>query len=539
MTKRIILTLLIFGIPLTLAAQSIELPELTTEVDGAEIVAEEDSLPDFSFVVNIPSASEDILPELPEVSISEKKWAAKNSAKEHSSIYADGLIGGGYPGLFKGQFSIYSQEENAFKLDFNHDSAYGYSNQNLLSGYKDSETSIGIEKKLSLGQFSFLFTGDYVNMSNGLQAKSQSFSGVNQNNLEGTVGGVWQSSPTFKVGTDVYMAYYNRYADAITFDAYNVANWIAKASIFGISPDLYLKWEDFGFNAGLSGKYSFDLDAGHYYTFDKTNNRGEFTLDFGWKNNFINLFGNVGLVFGNQMNLNTVIVPFTVGFDWSFASYFSSRNFSMSLRGGLESKKTSIAEQEVVHKFAGFSGIPTEQSDWFGKMEILVPLKSAFTAKASAEFRKTAFGNGVWDADYSLLSFNDGIYQFKQFDRQLLKTELSLSYHYKIFSVAGKWQSNWMYVPSNEYAQLVSLTIGFQSENSIWGVDSTISIPAGSVQDYSPIIDFNAFVGVTSSVRIVVSTSDVVKLFSGTIRQYAGIYAGRSGNASLLIKFFF
>lgn len=542
-SKKNILMLTVLSFCVVLYGQSvnddnIELPELTTEVEGFTVTAEDDSLPDFTFIMKVPSASEDILPELPVVSVQERKSNISASEQEHSSVYTEGRIGGGYPGLFIGDFSVYTKDEDSpFKIEFLHNSSNGYSNNNLLSCFSDRETSIDVEKTLSLNQFRFDFSTDYKNVGNGLQSKSNYFSGINQNDLDGEVLGIWTPVKVFSIGSSVKARYYNRYADAITKDAFLLSDWIASTSIFSISPDFFMNWEDFGFNAGFRGAYSFDLSTSNVYS-DKTNNRGDFQISLGWKNDNLKLFGNVGLVFGNQIN-SSVVIPFTAGLDLTFPTYFSNRNFDITLSGGLDTKRTSIADNELLHKFSGFSCVPAEQSDWFGALEIILPIKTSFTAKIDAEYRVSALCNGVWDVLYTDSGFSNGIYTYAQIDRQLFKTDLNISYRYKIFSITGKWHSNWMYVPAGDYSQLVSINLGFQSKTSRWGIDLGVSLPTNGTADYSPIIDMEAFAGVTSSARIVLSAQDIYKLFTGTSRQYAGIYAGRSGNASLLVKFFF
>ena len=47
------------------------------------------------------------------------------------------------------------------------------------------------------------------------------------------------------------------------------------------------------------------------------------------------------------------------------------------------------------------------------------------------------------------------------------------------------------------------------------------------------------FVRVTQSVRAVLSLSDLIKLYKGETRTYAGIYEGRGGSVALLLKFVF
>ena len=81
-----------------LSAQTIELPEVTTVISGETDKAGEDALPDFSDVLKIPAGSGGVEPVLPEVETSENTDIAAGKSKPvEKSVYAEGLIGGGYP----------------------------------------------------------------------------------------------------------------------------------------------------------------------------------------------------------------------------------------------------------------------------------------------------------------------------------------------------------------------------------------------------------------------------------------------------------
>ena len=83
-----------------LHAQNIELPEVTTVISGETEKAGTDTLPDFSDVLKLPNGSGDLQPVLPEAESAENNEIAAGKTKPvEKSVYAEGLIGGGYPAL--------------------------------------------------------------------------------------------------------------------------------------------------------------------------------------------------------------------------------------------------------------------------------------------------------------------------------------------------------------------------------------------------------------------------------------------------------
>lgn len=103
--------------------EQIQLPELTTTVSGDTVVAGKDAVPDFSKVV--PSAGEEknIMPRLPGERISGEDGDGEPEASflagEHKNVYAQGLVGGGFPGDFIGDFSVYkASETDPFRIEF-------------------------------------------------------------------------------------------------------------------------------------------------------------------------------------------------------------------------------------------------------------------------------------------------------------------------------------------------------------------------------------------------------------------------------------
>lgn len=536
----VIFTSVFFMANLFAQEAKIELPEVVTEVSGFNVSADKDSLPKFEVVVELPPLSEDIVPVLPEEDIPENKYQP-SLLQEPMKMHGDGLIGGGYPGILLGEFNLFQiDEKNPLALNFTHDSAYGYANHSLLNGYSDRNTQINLEKTFTFDTLKLDLQGAFETIGTGLQSQQEYFSSINQNKLYGFTQIAWNPFPSFSIGTNVNLSYYNRYLDS-TKNAESIASiprWETELNIFDLEPNFFAKWSDFGFTAALNGQYLLNVDTSSIFADSKTLNRGFVQFEFGWKNEIFGVNGDVGIVFGNQLPENQVVVPFTVNFSLNLPSYFSSRNTTIALYGGLSSNATSILNKELDNKFSAANKILQEQTDWFGVFELVLPIKSSFTGKAFVEYKHTAFDNGVWDVDYSKM-LASGLYGYTKISRKLLNTEFSVSYKYKIFSITGKWYANWFYIPNFEVGQNVAVDISFQDENLLWGTSLSAGIPIVATYEYIPTIDFEAFVTISKSVRIMLNANDMIKLFTGQTRLYAGNYIGRSGSATLSIKYIF
>ena len=518
----------------------IELPEITTEVTGASIEAEEDSLPDFSTIIEIPSSSEDLMPVLPEEDIPENKKKLQ-TVKEPSKFHGDGIIGGGYPSLLYGKFNLFQIDElSPLELNFSHDSAYGYSNKSMYSGYSDRNTQINLEKIFCVENFKIDFKGAFDTIGTGLQSKSENFSSVNQNDLFGFIKFEWKPVSVFTIGINSGVNYYTRFMDATkSFSGDGIVErWILGLNLFTANPEVFFKWADYGFSVMLAGNYGFAYDIDHSFAEGRTLHRGEFRTELCWQNDIVKILGNVGIAFGNKFNENKFIIPFTVQASLDFPTYFSTRNFKILLAGGLESKATSVSEKETEYKFAAFSNLPHEQSDWYGKLELVLPIKNTFTGKANVQYRKTAYNNGVWTPKYDGI-IKDGLYDYAVVSRQLLATEFNILYNYKMFSIGGSWKANWMYVPTMEHSQMVNLEFGVNDENGIWGAEINVLLALLSSRENLPILGIDGYFSISKSVKVMLNLNDVLKLVSLKTRKYEGIYEQRGGTASLLVKYIF
>ena len=83
------------------------------------------------------------------------------------------------------------------------------------------------------------------------------------------------------------------------------------------------------------------------------------------------------------------------------------------------------------------------------------------------------------------------------------------------------------------------MELGAISLEGRWGAEVAIKFAIISLYESVPIVDFDAFISVSKSVRVMLNIEDIVKLVSVRTRQYAGEYVARGGTASLLVKYIF
>lgn len=521
------------GINTNLWAQNIELPEVTTVISGETEKAGTDALPDFSDVLKLPVGSGDLQPELPQEDSTDNADIAAGKAKPvEKSVYAEGLIGGGYPAFFTGNISVARTiGASPFKFSFEHDSASGYAKHSLTDGYSDRTTKLSVEKQYKKNHLEWGAFGSYKSASDGLQGNlvyNDSKIGLLNRDLYNAGGNIVYSFENgFSLGTSAGADFYNRYADI-------ECSQIQTVTYFSLAPSIFLRWQGHGFDTGFTTDYDYDTEFSENILFPKSH-RAKFMLDLQWKNDLIKLYGNAAAVVGKNIMDESVIVPFTVGVEASFPVYFANRRVSISTEGGIDSDKPKSFELEEKYKFTNLNWNPTEVSEWYGKFNLSLPLKDSFTGTAGVEYRQTAYDNGRWQPDYAE---SLSIYTYSIKDFKGLSTDFGLSYHQGIFGISGNWHSNWMDVPADENNQTVKIDVNIQDEASKWGVDVNVTLPINAEMQ-TPLVNAEGFVRVTQSVRAVLSLNDLINLYKGETRTYAGIYEDRGGSAALLLKFVF
>ena len=100
------------------AADDIVLPEVTTVIDSQKLQAQAEDLPSFSQFFESDESSGSVSIELPDVENQPSAAEAQSEEKKAvKTLFAQGQLGLGYPYLFNGDFSVFSQSEAApFKI---------------------------------------------------------------------------------------------------------------------------------------------------------------------------------------------------------------------------------------------------------------------------------------------------------------------------------------------------------------------------------------------------------------------------------------
>lgn len=515
-------------------SEEIELPEVTTVISGESVKAGLDSLPDFNDVLEEPSDSGNVVPVLPDVDLQSGEADASSSGQANNkNIYAEGQLGGGFPSLFKGDFSVYRQDENPFTLSFHHNAQAGFADKALTQGYNTRDTSMSVERTRIIKNLNFTYGGLYESVGNGLQNKVSNISNIDNDSVSANTSFKWTLPKGFTLGTGVNGDFYKRYADITYAEEYWVPLWVQDVTSFDFEPSVFASWAGHGVNIDFTGNYWFgQLRPAS----KKTYNRGDFGLNLGWTGEKVHLYGDVAVVFGSTVD-EKALPPFCAGIEASLPVSFANRKFAFGLEGGLASERNNINELEKKYRFTGFAEMPTETSAWYGKMDLSIPVKSSFTCNFGADFRTTAFGNGSWIPAYSAEPVC-GVYSFENRNITCFTSDINFTYLYKFLTVAAGWHSNWMDVPALEPQQLLMLNLSVQTEESKMGANLLVKL---GIEDKAqiPVINLDGFFRVTPAVRIVLAAEDVIELCTGKGRTYAGQYVAEGGNVSVLVKFFF
>lgn len=532
---------------------SIYLPDLTTVIEGESSVPNPDEDFTLSAEFSLPVGTGELEPELPSFEISEGDEALYDT--ENSSeklVFAEGKVGAGYPGNFIGDFSVYRVTGNdPFKISFNYDGAEGYSGKSYSEGFNDRNMKIGAEKTFSGNNMKWKVSGKYTAIENGLQGKVSELTTLKQQDIGTGAEYSWILPNGFLFDSTLDLGLYNRFAD--TLSSASLPLWLNDVSVFSLTPTVKISWNSMnyknpekrsfdanGVTSFFKASYWMDRDwNGHLIDSEnRTLNRGEFKAGVSWKNDTAKFFGEAGVVLGDQIGDNYVLVPFTLGMNAQLPVYFSNRKIRMDISGGMNTIRSDVGKLEEAHRFSVLSFMPQETSDWFGIADINIPVKTSVTLNLNGEYRKTALNNFCWEPVYESPFLVSGGYKFATFDRQLIKTHEKVSFTYKIFTLSAGWLSFWDFVPAGYDKQSITLNLSFQSLNSLWGV-SLNSYMGIVTNDYTPKIDIEAYIRVTPQVRIAVNIADTIKLVTGECRDYAGQYIDRGGSATMLVKFFF
>ncbi len=540
--------------------EEIELPDVTTVVNGKTFTAGKDSVPDYTKILPENSAPEVRLPEMEGVKTS--KNLPENTERaivKSKDIYAEGELGAGYPFYFKGDFSIYRASGNSpFEIDFNHESAEGFAGEKSKEGYFARNTSVR-GKKSFFGEYGkHALEAEYKMSDDGLQLKSDSYSDMVKHTIWGKAGSDWETDRGVLISYGADAAWFNRYGE-IMKDSTTSGNFLDSTKILDLNPYIGAGWNGYGFKAMFTTFYEFqanlDTSDNLYKAADssssESSHRAKFNLDLSWHNDFIEVGAEGALIVGSEIGSKDVVPAFTLKTDFKTESFTDDRFITIALRGGLDSYQAKIRDLENKFKFAVVPAIPTETTDWFTKLDLSVPILTSFEAKTGFEFRKTAFDNGVWTANYSdsrILSTTRtdgtfhkfGLYSITPEDRTEFDTYLGFYADFSSFKAGAERKSFWNDVPALDDAQKIKLSLAYQTLDAKWNLGTSTAIAFGKDADSCPDISGWAGVRLAPALSLAFEVNDVIKLFSGNSRAYAhSDYITTSGNAVLLVKFQF
>ncbi|MCQ2583255.1 MAG: hypothetical protein MJ160_05050 [Treponema sp.] len=544
--KKILISAALFcGFTAILSAQNerIELPDLTTVVSGNN-QSEKAEAPELTDYTNLPLSIKPVALEYTQEEVVYEPFVDEGFSDDDGlstgKYGIQGQIGGGYPLNFYGDFSLNAgDDENPFNLSFLHNTIGSYGTYSPEDGYNFSDTKVGISQQFVNGNASFKISGMYDGLSNGLQGKSTNVSGIKQGLLNAGFDYV-QKIPVknkkigLQTGAGISGDLYNRYVDCPDSSTIST-DWIKKSYVFSFEPYAFFNGNFGNFSTGLKADYLVTIDCNKVLNTpmplipqQRLLNRGEIKLNavYDSKNSWeLKAVADASVVFGSHLNENKVLFPFTAGIE---SKYFD-------LKGGMESSATNISSLERKNRFSAFSFIPSETSFWYGTFMLKLPLEKV-SLNAGLTYKTTAFDNGVWEPDYSAVPGAEGVYQYTCGKKDYLNAEFNAAFRYNNFDFGTSLKICFMDTAVLDADFYYDVFAKYTTRNKKWDLIADINGVIGG-EDAFPVMDFSSYYKITSSVQAGVAVQDMLKLFTGSTRTYAGQYVKESGNITLIVKF--
>lgn len=513
MKKFLIINLIVLSASINLFAQKSEilLPDLTTEIESESKLIIPEVKIEVTDTLEIPSGAGNYdarppkLPEAPVPIIEEVKLPGE--------ISVEGKLGAGLPYLFFGELSVGQKEiENLWNIDLDYDTQKQYAQSGYSSGFFDQKFSADAVKEIHTNNTDWKLTGSFSDIENGFQGKMPGAFSYSKDLYSGQIEFSARFEKGFSIKTKGDLNFYNRFSDSADF---------CKNS-FSTSPEFKILWNYKNFQTNVNIQYSYENGFG------SNNHRGQFGVGLSWANDIVKVFGNACVLIGNQIGPNSILVPFSAGTEIQIPVNFSEKNMALSLQGGLKSEyyTTEVYEKS---NFVIFNNLPKEQTAWYGSMNFVLPVKSFFELNADFGYYHPAFENS-----FCILDKNNPV--FVQFTNPVFRSEETVKITSGIMNLNIGWISYFGSEKSALIEQLVKAALELNFKKA--GFGASMELPVIS-PDATPIFGFSGYVNISSSVIIEVNVEDTVKLISGTSRLCNGPYVGRSGNASLLVKFKF
>lgn len=498
----------------------IYLPDLTTVVeDNSEIFIPEINM-NMSETVELPEGTVSTVVILPE---EEVVYEEPVEEPEEKTFKMEGIAGIGYPGNFNVNFLLSEvTEENPYEMNFIYDTMKNYSGLSQADGFYDRILSVSGNKILHWNENKneLTISGMFNDTEYGLQ-KLALPAFYNRSEYEGLVSYKRNLPKGFSISTSLEGNLFFRSIEKVEDTKFSY-----------LLPSVQGKWEYNGFEINLDGNYSLENSG------EEKTHRGYTGAYLQWQNRYVKLLGEVGSVFGNNIGANKALVPFTLGTTVTFPVKFADRDMSIGLEGGMSSEGNTIHYLEQNCPFSAFGygdgeqKLPGEVTDWYGVLNLYLPVKSSFGFNMNVEYRKTAWGNGFIQPCYEEEALVNGLYGFSSMNRQLIASREDISLKFGSVNMNLGWISYFDFVPSIANEQEVFIFADYSNKN--WDVFGELCFPILS-KDSIPVLDLEAGYRVNKNTRIAVNLKDTVKLIDSSNRMTAGQYAARSGSASILL----
>jgi hypothetical protein len=531
------------------ADEIIKLPDVTTVVTGGGATAGKDALPDFGDVLPDRSSAPVVLPELPlpADSLPVSSAQTESASAGHKDLYASGAVGGGAPGSFLGNFSLYRSGSDPFHIDFSHESEDGYGSHSAADGFFTRVTAVRAEKTVSGPDHAASVAMSYDRVNEGLQNRSASFFDITRNTIDLSGNSDWHFPDGVTLSAGSTASWYSRYA-GVSDTAVPVTTAEKDTAVAAFNPSVSAVWQKDSVSASLSGTYAFQgnfgsddafVAAAHSVSAQSTH-RGEGTAKVAFKTDSAGVFADISVVCGTAIGDPVVIVPFTLGGSFSVPSFVAHRSALVELSAGLDSFQPQYSLLESSWHFTSLNMLPAETTDWFGTVKTSIPVQTSLIVTGEASYRSTAWGNGVWEPVFSQIIDSSGLYGYEQNSRTVITTQAGASLAIGIVSLDAAWNGYWITVPAACDPQNITFTVALQNAGSLWTAEGSFRVGAGNGVDFVPDVSGAAGYQINQSMRLVFELHDIVKLVTNSTRTYGDTnYAVRSGYALLLVKFQF
>lgn len=524
---------------------SIVLPDVTTIIDGNELEIDKEAIPDFSGALPDDLEARDSLPVLPSVTVTESPKSSFIDEKQEESrvVFVEGNVGFGWPYVFKSDFSVYRIDSKPFLLNFTHSSFGGYGVSGQETGFFNSETSVTGQKTFLTGNAKWLFDLKYVAKDLGLQGKSILFDDVNRRQivLNASVGMPFKQHFEWNVGVNAN--WFSRYAGFVDYLDSVPGKESVALSFINLQGDANISWETQIIELSLDGLWQSNFFIGKE---NISSGRGKILFATEVSLQRFKIQGDVGAVFlpgGSGIEKATFTVPFSLAVTYSLPVNFSNSPFILNATGGIKSVAVDFALLEEHSPFTNYTSKllmqNREESDWFVAVNLGLPIFSMATLDLTAEFNKTAFGNGVIETNFDFpIDSVTGFFYGGVRERTSFFTEAILDMSFLPLTASISWKANWLDIVNGELPHCICASVSLLSEKP-WGVFFSVEEALGKNVDKVPRINAEAFIRPVEQIKIALSLEDAVKLFTSTNRVYAEPYINCGGSATVSVQFLY